>query len=256
MEISVKGVKLPLIQINCGLKNLVELIAPYIESGDVVALCSTIVSKAEGRVGKLDSYMPSNAAVKIASKIGEDPRFVQAVLEESEEILIDYPFLLVKAKFGNVCVNAGIDRSNVEPDFILLPPENPDRSARELRKEFKKMGKDVAVIITDTNGRCFRKGVTGFAIGISGINPLRDWKGKKDLYGNILHKTEECVTDEIAAFANLVMGEGDAGIPVVVFKGLTLKIDADFAEFETMASVYRRKEEDVIRSLIEAAKRR
>ena len=241
MEIRIRGIKLPLIPPNCGIDTLASLIEPHVENGDVVAVCSTIVSKAEGRVKRLEDYLPTNKAVEIAKKLGEDPRFVQAVLEKSEEILTDCPFLLVKAKFGNICVNAGIDRSNIEPGFILLPPQNPDESAEKLRKELEKAGKKAAIIITDTNGRCFRRGVTGFAIGVSGMNPLKDWRGERDLYGNILSKTEECIVDEIAAFANLVMGEGNDGVPVVILRGLEVNGKGG------MSSVYRRNEEDIIR---------
>ncbi len=243
-EIKISGIELPLIPINSGIKALADLLEPHVGDGDVVAVCSTIISKAEGRVRRLENYVPTGKAMEIAKKTGEDPRFVQAVLEESEEILIDHPFLLVKARFGNVCVNAGIDRSNIEPGFILLPPSNPDESAERLRKELEKARKRVAVIITDTNGRCFRRGVTGFAIGISGMSPMKDWRGRKDLYGNELTKTEECIADEIAAFANLVMGEGDDGIPVVIFRGLETHGKGD------MSLIYRREEEDVIRKVL------
>ncbi|HID43788.1 MAG TPA: coenzyme F420-0:L-glutamate ligase [Archaeoglobaceae archaeon] len=213
--------------------------------GDVVAVCSTVVSKAEGRLKELNSYSPGKKAIELSKKLNLEPEFVQAVLEESEEILIEYPILLVKAKFGNICVNAGVDKSNVEKGRIILPPENPDRSAESLRKRLEEItGKSIGVIITDTNGRCFRKGVLGFAIGVSGITVFRNWVGKKDLFGNILEKTIECVADEIAAFANLMMGEGDRATPVVVFRGLKF-----FGEGKA-SEIYREKEEDIIRKYI------
>ncbi|WP_456327913.1 coenzyme F420-0:L-glutamate ligase [Archaeoglobus sp.] len=213
-----------------------------VEDGDVIAICSTVVSKAEGRVARLEDYNPTDRAIEIAKKIGEDARFVQAVLDESDEILIDHPFLLVKAKFGNICVNAGIDRSNVEKGLIILPPKDPDESARRIRERIKELtGKNVGVIITDSNGRCFRKGVVGVAIGASGVHIFRDWIGKRDLYGNPLTKTVECVADEIAGFANLIMGEGDWGVPVVIFRGLNVGGDGKAVE------IYRSEEEDVIR---------
>ncbi len=209
--------------------------------GDILAVCSTIVSKAEGRIKKLDDYVPSDKAKEIAKKIGKDPRFVQAVIEESSEILIDYPFLLVRAKFGNICVNAGIDQSNVKSGYVLLPPEDPDKSAKRLRERIKELtGKDVGVIITDTNGRCFRRGVVGFAIGISGVVSMLDWRGKTDIYGKPLEVTVECVADEISAFANLLMGEGDGKTPAVVFRGLNLLGEG------SMADIYREEDEDVI----------
>lgn len=224
--------------------DLAEMIAERVslQNGDVVVICSTVVSKAEGRVRELKDYTPSKRAMEIAEKVGKPPEFVQAVLEESKEVLIDSPFLLVKAKFGNVCVNAGIDRSNVEAGRIALPPSNPDESAKKLRKRFKELtGCDVGVIITDTNGRCFRKGVTGFAIGIAGVKAMRSWIGEKDLYGKELEITVECVADEIAAFANLLMGEGGDGIPAVIFRGLNVLGEG------SMNEIYRPEEEDVIR---------
>ncbi|RUM33087.1 MAG: coenzyme F420-0:L-glutamate ligase [Archaeoglobus sp.] len=240
-------VKFPLLR-KTTLREIAEILSPYVSKGDVVVVSSSIISRAEGRISKLDEYTPSDDAVRLAKKLGEDERFIQAVIEESEEILIDYPFLLTKAKFGNICVNAGIDRSNVERGYILLPPENPDKSADTLRKLIKNVsGVEVGVIITDTNGRCFRKGVTGFAIGCSGIKPLKNWVGRSDLFGNVLTKTSECVADEIAAFANLLMGEGNYSIPAVIFKGL--RDTVEFGEGK-LSDVYRSREEDIIRRII------
>ena len=237
--IPVKG--LPLIKEG---DDIAKLLAEKFElvDGDVVVICSTIVSKAEGRVKLLKEYKPSERAREIADQVGKPPEFVQAVLEEREEVLIDSPFLLVKAKFGNVCVNAGIDASNVEEGRVVLPPENPDESARRLRERLRELtGKDVGVIITDTNGRCFRKGVVGFAIGLAGVKAMKDWIGERDLYGRELEVTVECIADEIAAFANLLMGEGGDGIPAVVVRGL------DVAGEGSMDEIYRPEEEDVIR---------
>lgn len=216
-----------------------------VEDNDIIVLCSTIVSKSEGRLRDLDSYKVNDKARELSEKFECEPEFIQAVLEESEEILIESPILLVKANFGNICINAGVDKSNVEKGRIILPPEDPDRSARSLRAKLKEItGKDVGVIITDTNGRCFRKGVTGFAIGVSGVTIFRNFVGKKDLFGNPLEKTIECVVDEIAAFANLLMGEGDEGTPVVVFRGLDLRGEGDTEE------IYRSEEEDIIRKYL------
>ncbi|RLI79094.1 coenzyme F420-0:L-glutamate ligase [Archaeoglobales archaeon] len=220
-----------------------------LEDKDIVVLCSTIVSKAEGRVRDLDFYKPSNKAINIAEKLGKDARIVQAVLEESDEVLIDHPILLVRAKFGNICINAGIDASNVESGKILLPPKNPQKSAEEIKNRIEEITrKKVGVIITDTNGRCFRKGVVGFAIGVAGVKAMRDWVGKKDLYGNVLEVTVECVADEIAAFANLLMGEGSDGTPVVIIRGLDLVGEGSINE------VYRSEKEDIIRKAIRESK--
>ena len=187
------------------------------QDGDVLCLASTIVAKSEGRFRDLESYEPSGRATEIARNIGKDPRFVQAVLDESVEVLLDSPFLLVVTRFGHIGVNAGIDQSNVGDERILLLPENPCRSAEGLRAS---LGRDCAVIITDTCGRPFRTGVAGVAVGWAGIAALRDWRGECDMYGKVLEITLEAIVDEIAAAANLLMGEAGDGTPAVVFRGL------------------------------------
>ncbi len=201
-----------------------DLLAPMIEScgdlqdGDVLCVASTIVAKSEGRSRNLDLYRPSQKAVAIAERLGKDPRFVQAVLDESEEVLITDPFLLVATRFGHICVNAGIDQSNVDRGEILLLPEDPERSAERLRAG---LSSDCAVIITDTCGRPFRCGVAGLAIGWAGIAALRDWRGEVDLFGKVLEITLESIVDEIAGFANMMMGEGGDGNPAVILRGLS-----------------------------------
>ena len=167
--------------------------------------------------GSWKAIIPPTEPLLIARNVGKDPRFVQAVLDESVEVLLDQPFLLVVTRFGHVGVNAGIDQSNVGDARILLLPEDPSGSAKRLRAE---LGKDCAVIITDTCGRPFRSGVAGVAIGWAGIAALRDWRGEQDLHGKALEITLEAIVDEIAAMANLLMGEAGDGTPAVVFRGL------------------------------------
>ncbi len=190
----------------------------HLQDGDVLCLASTIVAKSEGRFRRLEDYKPGSIAVEIARDIGKDPRFVQAVLDESSDILLYKPFLLVSTKFGHIGVNAGIDQSNVGGEGrILLLPENPCSSAEKIRQ---KLRKDCAVIITDSCGRPFRCGITGAAIGWAGIAALRDWRGEKDMHGRELEITLEAIVDEIACAANLLMGEAGDGTPAVVFRGL------------------------------------
>lgn len=211
---------------------------------DIVVISSTIVSKSQGRIISLDNVKVTRKAKKIAEINHNDPRFVQAVLDESEEILLESPFLLVRTKNGSICVNAGIDRSNVEgSDNVLLLPEDPDKSALEMKETiFKHTGKKVSVIITDTNGRAFRLGQTGAAIGIAGIKATRDWRGTKDLFGRVLEVKNEATVDEIAGFANILMGEGSGGTPVVIIRGLEL-----YHESYGINELLRPEEEDVIR---------
>ena len=216
---------------------------------DIVVISSTIVSKSEGRIIPLGTVKPTEWAKTIAKTNQNDPRFVQAVLDESEEILLESPFLLVRTKHGSICVNAGIDHSNVEGgDNILLLPEDPDASALGIKKSiFKYSGKKASVVITDTNGRAFRMGQTGAAIGIAGIKATRDWRGTEDLFGRILEVKNEAVVDEIAGFANILMGEGNGGTPVVIIRGLEL-----YDESSGIKELFRPEEEDVIRRALKS----
>lgn len=226
---------LPIINEGDDLASLVKSLFEF-QDGDVLCLASTIVSKSEGRFRDLESYEPGARAATIAREIGKDPRFVQAVLDESVEVLLDRPFLLAVTRFGHTGVNAGIDQSNVGDERILLLPENPCKSAERLRAS---LGKDCAVIITDTCGRPFRTGVAGVAVGWSGIAALRDWRGESDLHGKVLEITLEAIVDEIAATANLLMGEAGDGTPAVVFRGLKYpRIGGD---------VFMAKDKDIIR---------
>lgn len=210
-----------------------------LQDGDILCLASTIVSKAEGRMRSIDDFPPGPRALAISSGLQKDPRFVQAVLDESAEVLLEYPFLLVVTRFGHIGVNAGIDLSNAAEGKILLLPKNPTKSAEEIKRRLKK---DCAVIITDTCGRPFRRGVTGVAIGVSGISAIRDWRGERDMRGRSLEITLESVADEIAGISNLMMGEACDATPAVVIRGLKLP--------RLGGSLFWSDREDVIRRII------
>ena len=190
-----------------------------IQDGDIVVFASTIVSKAEGRRYLLEAIKPTAEAEELAILNKEDPKFIQFVLDNSTRVLMKHP-LLVQTVQGNVCINAGIDRSNTESGYILLLPEDSDRSARKIRDRIKKLtGKKVAVIITDTNGRSFREGQIGVAVGCAGIAALYDRRGDVDLFGHELKITIQAITDEVAACANMLMGEANEGTPIAVIRG-------------------------------------
>ncbi|KAB1193162.1 coenzyme F420-0:L-glutamate ligase [Haloferax sp. MBLA0076] len=205
---------------------------------DVVCVASTVVSKAEGRFADLDDFPAGPRARELATRLSEvtgdekDPRFAQAVLEESVDLVMDEPFLLTETRFGHVGVNAGIDRSNVPDHDLLLLPKRPSESAERIRA-----GIDAdQVIVTDTCGRPFRHGQRGVAIGWAGMAPSRDWRGESDRDGRELGVTVESVVDELAAAANLVQGEGADGTPVVVVRGFEWgdhgESDAHFRDVE------------------------
>lgn len=215
---------------------------------DVVCIASTVVSKAEGRAADLSAFPASDRARSIAARLEEiagdekDPRFAQAVLEESEELVLEAPFLLAATRFGHVAPNAGVDRSNVPDDDLLLLPEEPTASAERIRSN---LSTDAAVIVTDTCGRPFRHGQQGVAIGYDGITATRDWRGETDRDGHELEVTNEAVVDELAGTANLLTGEGDGGKPVVVVRDFT------FGDHAGGENLFRPKEEDLIRGALE-----
>lgn len=193
------------------------------EDGDIIVISQKIFSKAENRIVNLKSISPSEKAKKIAKITGKTPKFVELVLRETRKIIKSTrEALLVEDKRGLICINAGIDKSNVEGEsnFALLP-NNPDNSAEECRKLIKKItGKNVAIIICDTYSRPFRRGQVNFAIGLAGIKPFKDYRGKKDLFNYILKVKNTAVVDEIAAAAELLIGQATEATPVVIFKGL------------------------------------
>lgn len=194
-----------------------------IEDGDVVVVAQKIFSKAEKKVVRLKDVVPSKKAEEIAKITGKSPKFVELVLRETKTIVkASREILIVEDKRGLICINAGIDKSNVEGggNFALLP-ENPDESAEKCRMDIEKLtGKNVAVVMCDTYSRPFRRGQVNFAIGVAGIKPFEDYRGKEDLFGQTLKVKNVAVIDEIAAAAELLMGQAKEARPVVIFKGL------------------------------------
>ncbi|AXV38705.1 MAG: coenzyme F420-0:L-glutamate ligase [Methanobacterium sp. BRmetb2] len=253
MEVRIIGLQgIPLVQENDNVAsfilNSLEVSSLDLEDGDVFVIAETIIAKAEGTKIHLSSLKPSLKALKIAKKTGKEPELVESILQESNEILKVGPnFIISETKHGFVCANAGIDESNVELGKATPIPLNPDKSAEIIRKDIlKATGKQVAVIISDTQGRPFREGAVGVAIGISGMEPLWDRQGETDLYGRKLQTTNVAVADELAAAASIVMGQADEGIPVVLIKGLnyTKKLISNFA---TAKSLIRPKKYDIFR---------
>lgn len=238
--------KIPLIKPGDNIGNIISE-RTKLEEHDIIIISSTVVSKSENMIRSINNISVTERAKNIALKNGIDPEFVQIVLNESIEVLLESPFLLVGMKNGNICVNAGIDRSNVEGSAnVLLLPKDSDESAKKIKDElFKLTGKKVSVIITDTNGRAFRIGQTGAAIGIAGIKAMRDWRGTRDLFGRVLEVKNEGVVDELACFANLMMGEGDGGNPVVVIRGLEM-----YDESSVIRDLFRPENEDEIRKAL------
>jgi len=192
-----------------------------IRDEDVIVITQKIVSKAEGRVVALKDVVPSEFAEHIGRTMNKDPRLVEVVLRETNRIIrMKDGHLIMETKHGFVCANAGVDRSNIGgEDFVSLLPEDPDRSAMEIRDRIRELtGKSPAVIITDTWGRPWRLGHVDFAIGVAGMNPFRDYRGEADMFGYTLRVTRMAVADELACAAELAKGKSE-GIPVVIIRG-------------------------------------
>jgi coenzyme F420-0:L-glutamate ligase / coenzyme F420-1:gamma-L-glutamate ligase len=191
--------------------------------GDLLVVGQKIVSKAEGRLLRLSEVAPSEIAQAMAAGLGRDPRLVEVILRESRRVVrMDRGVLVMETRHGWVCANAGVDQSNVDVDTVALLPEDPDRSARELREIIRTRERiDVAIIIADTFGRPWREGLTNVAIGLSGFAPLRSYLGELDSAGRPLQATIIALADELAGAAEPVMGKLDR-IPVAIVRGLAL----------------------------------
>jgi coenzyme F420-0:L-glutamate ligase / coenzyme F420-1:gamma-L-glutamate ligase len=192
-----------------------------IKNGDIIVIAQKIISKNEGRSIYLNRISPSSKSIELGKKINKDPRIVELIIQESRKIIRVFDrTIITETLHGFICANAGIDQSNVSKskNRVLLLPKDPDKSAGSIRKEiYEKTRKNVAVLITDTFGRPFRMGQTNVAIGIAGINPLKNYKGKRDMFGKIMKVTEIAIVDEIAGAAELVMGKSE-GIPVAIVR--------------------------------------
>jgi coenzyme F420-0:L-glutamate ligase/coenzyme F420-1:gamma-L-glutamate ligase len=196
---------------------------------DVVVVAHKVVSKSEGRVVALESVRPGPRAVELAGELGKDPRHVEVVLRESTEILrAERGVLISRTRHGYVCANAGVDASNTaEPETLILLPDDPDASARALRRRMRELvGTSPAVLITDSFGRAWRHGQCDVAVGCAGVSPLEDWRGRVDSSGRELLATWIAVADEIAAAADLARSK-DGRQPVVVVSGLGRLVCAD-----------------------------
>jgi len=193
--------------------------------GDVLVIAHKAVSKAEGRVRRLADVTPSARAVALAAEQGgKDPRHVQVVLDETTELLrTERGVLICVTRHGFVCANAGVDASNSPagaPETVILLPADPDGSARALRARLRALtGAAVGVVITDSFGRAWRHGQVDVAIGIAGVAPLEDWRGRRDSVGRPLRATWIALADELAAAADLARGK-DSRQPAIVVRGL------------------------------------
>jgi coenzyme F420-0:L-glutamate ligase/coenzyme F420-1:gamma-L-glutamate ligase len=221
--------------------NALEKSNIILEDNDILVLAQKIVSKAEGRFVNLETITPHRRARQLAVQTEKDPRLIELIQRESNGVLRIRPgVIIVEHKLGFICANAGIDHSNVgshsndydkskdatedattnSPDWVLLLPENPSKSAQDIRKKLEGMtGKKIGVMIIDSHGRTWRIGTVGICIGLSGLPAIIDERGWKDLFGDTLKVTVVGAADELSAAASLVMGQAAEGIPAVHVRG-------------------------------------
>ena len=230
------------------LTRLVASAAPAdLGDGDVLVVAHKVVSKAEGRTRRLDEIAPGERAAALAREHGKDPRLVQAVLDESAELLraIDGTLICV-THHGFVCANAGVDQSNASEDGeLVLLPEDPDGSAARLRAGIGELlGVRPAVVIADSFGRAWRLGQTDVAIGVAGLVPLDQWIGRPDAFGRELRVTSIAVADCVAAAADLARAK-DSLEPVVLVRGLERQVTRE--DGPGAAALRRPREQDLFR---------
>lgn len=219
-----------------------------LQAGDVVVLAQKIVSKAEGRRVALDGITPSRRARALAQRTGKDPRVIELILRESNEVLrVGREVLIVEQRSGFVLANAGIDQSNVnesgQDTHALLLPLDADASAAKLRAELQAAtGVGCGVLIIDSIGRAWRRGTAGQTLGAAGLPVVVDARGRRDLYGRMLRATDIAVADELAAAASLLMGQADERRPAVIVRGFGAGDSGQNAR-----TLQRRRDEDLFR---------
>lgn len=193
------------------------------QDGDVLVVTQKIVSKAEGRFVNLNQLTISDQAIELAAQSGKESAICQAILNESNRISrVREGVIIAETHHGFICANAGIDQSNTGKgeNKVLLLPKDPDKSAWAISQGIQAItGLTIPVVINDTQGRPFRNGAVGVAVGVTGMEPLMNLIGNKDRYGRVLKYSVEAVADEMAAAATLLMGQGDEGLPAVIIRG-------------------------------------
>lgn len=194
--------------------------------GDVLLIASKAVSAAEGAFVKLSDVSPSLEAKRLAGEVGLDERHVELILKHSEKIYgkVHKAFLTLKNNF--LIANAGIDSSNAREGEVVLWPKNPQETAEKIMRElFERTGKRVAVVVVDSRTAPLRRGTVGLALGAAGFRPVKDYRGRRDLFGKPLQITLQNLADDLACAAHLLMGEADEGVPAVLARGAPIELD-------------------------------
>lgn len=195
-----------------------------IEDFDVLVISSKYLSISEGRIKKLSDVNPSHEAILMAKKYHINSKMMELIIRESDEIFGGLYGFVLTSVHNILAPNAGIDKSNIPKDHVVLYPKHPYESLETLRNNFLiSSGKKIGIVLSDSRILPMRKGTTGVALACSGFEPIIDLKGTKDLFGNVLKYTSQNIADCLASIGTMVMGESDASTPVIVLRGLKLK---------------------------------
>lgn len=254
MSLEIIGVEnFPIIEENDDLARIICDTLNYnnikLEDDDVLVLAETVVSKAEGNYVKIEDVVVSDKAKDISLKSGKDAKQCQIILDNTKKIIrCQTGLIITETPHGFICANSGIDNSNCREGYVTPLPVDADRSARCIKKYLDEVfDVDVSVIISDTQGRPWRVGAVGVAIGISGIHPCTDFRGSSDLYGQELMSTIEGTADELASAASLVMGQSDNGICLVLIRGYDNSLVKCTIDEASISESIRDEETDVFR---------
>ena len=254
MSIEIIGIKnFPLIKENDNLPEIIyeSLLNNDIQllDSDILVLAETVVSKAEGNYVKIEDVIPSEKAQEMSLKSGKDAKQCQIILDNSRDILrCQEGLIITESNHGFVCANSGIDNSNCEEGFVTPLPVNPDESARKIKRYLdEKFNVESKIIISDTQGRAWRVGAIGVAVGISGLHPATDFRGTHDLYGQELMSTIEGTADELASAASLLMGQSDSGICLVLIRGYDSSLTSCGLDEANIGEILREKDHDAFR---------
>lgn len=190
------------------------------QENDIIVLAESAVATAQGRIVKLEDVKPSKKAIELSNIYQNDPRKMELIIRESEEILGGIPGVVVTITKGVLCPSAGIDNSNAPEGCVVLLPADPKESAIEIREKLmKEYDCSIAVIVGDSRTQPLRLGCVGIALGCAGIEPVEDIRGRKDLFGKPLLITRRATADNLVSAAQIIMGEADESTPAVLIRG-------------------------------------
>ena len=190
-------------------------------ASDIVVVTHSMISIAEGSLYDSSEIEISPRATMIAERTGHSPSSVEVALREADEVIRDYPILITRTRQGIITDFSGVDESNAPLGSIIALPRDPDLSAKRIHEKISgKYGFNIPIIVTDTQGRPWRRGAVNLAIGLAGMSPFVENAGKRDLHGRELRSSLVCLVDQLAAASELVMGQSSEGIPAVIIRGV------------------------------------